>query len=358
MGGFNLADTSVTTSLKYGLNASAKRKPAKAPRALAAFADADDDDDGPSDAAGARSRERGGGRQQAAARDDARARALHAAALQQDASVFEYDAHHDAHRDVRREARREADAERVDRESKYVETLMRRRDERGGRMRFCGAAARARARARGPFVRRQGAFRHERATEQAQGGRGVAGGGHEARREDALAFSSAARRGDFQSSFYGGLASDPLTHDANTSTSTKPKTNETNTHAALGAALRDEETHDAVTGKTGKTAATRNRGDERSRDGHVNGHERVTSKNSMPLKRTTMEKRSISETGTAKPTHLRSPRSLRSPSPRTGPSPRRRSPRARGSWSGNGARNRVYGLRKKSFCCDPFLQPR
>ena len=64
-------------------------------------------------------------------------------------------------------------------------------------------------------------------------------------------------------------------------------------------ANRDEETHDAVTGKTGKTAATRNRGDERSRDGHVNGRERVTSKNSMPLKRTTMEKRSISETETA-----------------------------------------------------------
>ena len=131
MGGFNLADTSVTTSLKYGLNASAKRKPAKAPaRPLAAFADADDDDDGPRmPRARAFARTRRWRRQQAAARD-ARARARHAAALQQDASVFEYDAHHDAHRDVRREAQREADAERVNRESKYVETLMRRRDER------------------------------------------------------------------------------------------------------------------------------------------------------------------------------------------------------------------------------------
>lgn len=303
MGGFNLADTSVTTSLKYGLNASAKRKPAKAPaRPLAAFADADDDDDGPSDAAGARVRANAEvARQQAAARDDARARALHAAALQQDASVFEYDAHHDAHRDVRREAQREADAERVDRESKYVETLMRRRDERERE----DAVLRERR-----LVREREREDHlygdkERFVTNAYKNKlkeDAAWLAEDTKRDekDALAFSSAARRGDFQSSFYGGLASDPLTHpDANTSTSTKPKTNETNTHAALGAALRDGETHDAVTGKTGKTAATRNRGDERSRDGHVNGHERVTSKNSMPLKRTTMEKRSISETGTA-----------------------------------------------------------
>ena len=132
MGGFNLGDTSVTTSLKYGLNASAKRKPAKAPaRPLAAFADADDDDDGPSDAAGAHRRGNAEvARQQAAARDDARARAIHAAALQQDASVFEYDAHHDAHHDARRAKQREADEERVDRKSRYVETLMARRDER------------------------------------------------------------------------------------------------------------------------------------------------------------------------------------------------------------------------------------
>ena len=132
MGGFNLADTSVTTSLKYGLNASAKRKPAKAPaRPLAAFADADDDDDGPSDAAGAHRRGNAEvARQQAATRDDARARALHAAALQQDASVFEYDAHHDAHRDALSAKQREADEERLDRKSRYVETLMRRRDER------------------------------------------------------------------------------------------------------------------------------------------------------------------------------------------------------------------------------------
>jgi coiled-coil domain-containing protein 55 len=69
-------------------------------------------------------------RQQAAARDDARARAIHAAALQQDASVFEYDAHHDAHDDARLSKQREADEERVDRKSRYVETLMKRRDER------------------------------------------------------------------------------------------------------------------------------------------------------------------------------------------------------------------------------------
>jgi coiled-coil domain-containing protein 55 len=69
-------------------------------------------------------------RQQAAARDDARARAIHAAALQQDASVFEYDAHHDAHHDARLSKQREADEERVDRKSRYVETLMKRRDER------------------------------------------------------------------------------------------------------------------------------------------------------------------------------------------------------------------------------------
>ena len=82
MGGFNLGDTSVTTSLKYGLNASAKRKPAKAPaRPLAAFADADDDDDGPSDAAGAHRRGNAEvARQQAAARDDARARGARSSA--------------------------------------------------------------------------------------------------------------------------------------------------------------------------------------------------------------------------------------------------------------------------------------
>ena len=225
MGGFNLADTSVTTSLKYGLNASAKRKPAKAPaRPLAAFADADDDDDGPSDAAGARVRANAEvARQQAAARDDARARALHAAALQQDASVFEYDAHHDAHRDARREAQREADAERVDRESKYVETLMRRRDERERE----DAVLRERR-----LVREREREDHlygdkERFVTNAYKNKlkeDAAWLAEDTKRDekDALAFSSAARRGDFQSSFYGGgLASvgdGGVGRDANAST--------------------------------------------------------------------------------------------------------------------------------------------
>jgi len=261
MGGFNLADTSVTTSLKYGLNASAKRKPAKAPaRPLAAFADADDDDDGPSDAAGARVRANAEvARQQAAARDDARARALHAAALQQDASVFEYDAHHDAHRDARREAQREADAERVDRESKYVETLMRRRDERERE----DAVLRERR-----LVREREREDHlygdkERFVTNAYKNKlkeDAAWLAEDTKRDekDALAFSSAARRGDFQSSFYGGgLASvgdGGVGRDANASTKSTKSTN-TNTKpnddtAALDAALHDEEekeTHDTET---------------------------------------------------------------------------------------------------------------
>ena len=261
MGGFNLADTSVTTSLKYGLNASAKRKPAKAPaRPLAAFADADDDDDGPSDAAGARVRANAEvARQQAAARDDARARALHAAALQQDASVFEYDAHHDAHRDARREAQREADAERVDRESKYVETLMRRRDERERE----DAVLRERR-----LVREREREDHlygdkERFVTNAYKNKlkeDAAWLAEDTKRDekDALAFSSAARRGDFQSSFYGGgrvpVGDGGVGRDANASTkstkstNTKPKPNDDT--AALDAALHDEEekeTHDTET---------------------------------------------------------------------------------------------------------------
>ena len=261
MGGFNLADTSVTTSLKYGLNASAKRKPAKAPaRPLAAFADADDDDDGPSDAAGARVRANAEvARQQAAARDDARARALHAAALQQDASVFEYDAHHDAHRDARREAQREADAERVDRESKYVETLMRRRDERERE----DAVLRERR-----LVREREREDHlygdkERFVTNAYKNKlkeDAAWLAEDTKRDekDALAFSSAARRGDFQSSFYGGgrvpVGDGGVGRDANASTkstkSTNTKPKKTN-DAPLNAALRDDkeekETRDAET---------------------------------------------------------------------------------------------------------------
>jgi len=333
MGGFNLADTSVTTSLKYGLNASAKRKPAKAPaRPLAAFADADDDDDGPSDAAGARVRANAEvARQQAAARDDARARALHAAALQQDASVFEYDAHHDAHRDARREAQREADAERVDRESKYVETLMRRRDERERE----DAVLRERR-----LVREREREDHlygdkERFVTNAYKNKlkeDAAWLAEDTKRDekDALAFSSAARRGDFQSSFYGGgLASvgdGGVGRDANASTkstkSTNTKPKKTN-DAPLNAALRDDkeekETHDTETddgvtrlenrrGADGagtanamsvappRTAATR-RDDERSLPSvNGNGHERAV-KSSIPLKRTTIE-RSITETET------------------------------------------------------------
>jgi len=329
MGGFNLADTSVTTSLKYGLNASAKRKPAKAPaRPLAAFADADDDDDGPSDAAGARVRANAEvARQQAAARDDARARALHAAALQQDASVFEYDAHHDAHRDARREAQREADAERVDRESKYVETLMRRRDERERE----DAVLRERR-----LVREREREDHlygdkERFVTNAYKNKlkeDAAWLAEDTKRDekDALAFSSAARRGDFQSSFYGGgrasVASVGDGGDANASTkSTNTKPKKTN-DAPLNATLRDDkeeketrdtETDDGATrlenrrGADGagtanasvappRTAATR-RDDERNLPSvNGNGHERAV-KSSIPLKRTTIE-RSITETET------------------------------------------------------------
>ena len=318
MGGFNLADTSVTTSLKYGLNASAKRKPAKAPaRPLAAFADADDDDDGPSDAAGARVRANAEvARQQAAARDDARARALHAAALQQDASVFEYDAHHDAHRDARREAQREADAERVDRESKYVETLMRRRDERERE----DAVLRERR-----LVREREREDHlygdkERFVTNAYKNKlkeDAAWLAEDAKRDekDALAFSSAARRGDFQSSFYGGgrasVASVGDGGDANASTkstNTKPKPNDDT--AALNAALRDDkeekETHDAET-DDGETRLENRRGADGAGTANAsvapprtaangNGHERAV-KSSIPLKRTTIE-RSITETET------------------------------------------------------------
>ena len=325
MGGFNLADTSVTTSLKYGLNASAKRKPAKAPaRPLAAFADADDDDDGPSDAAGARVRANAEvARQQAAARDDARARALHAAALQQDASVFEYDAHHDAHRDARREAQREADAERVDRESKYVETLMRRRDERERE----DAVLRERR-----LVREREREDHlygdkERFVTNAYKNKlkeDAAWLAEDSKRDekDALAFSSAARRGDFQSSFYGGgLASvgdGGVGRDANASTKSTKSTKSTNTKPKLkpnddtapllNAALHDEEekeTRDAET-DDGETRLENRRGADGAGPAKAsvapprtaaNGHERAV-KSSMPLKRTSAIERSITETTT------------------------------------------------------------
>lgn len=323
MGGFNLADTSVTTSLKYGLNASAKRKPAKAPaRPLAAFADADDDDDGPSDAAGARVRANAEvARQQAAARDDARARALHAAALQQDASVFEYDAHHDAHRDARREAQREADAERVDRESKYVETLMRRRDERERE----DAVLRERR-----LVREREREDHlygdkERFVTNAYKNKlkeDAAWLAEDAKRDekDALAFSSAARRGDFQSSFYGGgrvpvgdggVGRDAKNANASTkSTNTIPKKPNDDT-AALDAALHDKEEketpHDTETddgatrlenrrGADGAGTANASVAPPRTAANGGNGHERAV-KSSIPLKRTTIE-RSITETET------------------------------------------------------------
>ena len=310
MGGFNLADTSVTTSLKYGLNASAKRKPAKAPaRPLAAFADADDDDDGPSDAAGARVRANAEvARQQAAARDDARARALHAAALQQDASVFEYDAHHDAHRDARREAQREADAERVDRESKYVETLMRRRDERERE----DAVLRERR-----LVREREREDHlygdkERFVTNAYKNKlkeDAAWLAEDTKRDekDALAFSSAARRGDFQSSFYGGGRALASVGDGGVGRDANTRPNDDT--AALDAALHDEEekeTHDTET-DDGATRLENRRGADGAgtanasvappRNGSAvngNGHERAV-KSSIPLKRTTIE-RSITET--------------------------------------------------------------
>ena len=151
--------------------------------------------------------------------------------------------------------------------------------------------------------------------------------------KDASAFASAARRfsGDFQSSFYGGggLASIGETvgvgRDANANANAntlnpKPNTND----AALGAARRDTETHDAETGNAEKKTRFENRrgangagtadagvapprtaaaavvgGDERSPPS-ANGHARAV-ESSMPLKRTTMERRSVSETETDAP---------------------------------------------------------
>ena len=75
MSGFSLGDTSVRTTLKYGLNPAAKKKRAAKPLSgpIAAFADADDSDDGDEGAAGIKSRGNAEVlRQRAAARRDRR----------------------------------------------------------------------------------------------------------------------------------------------------------------------------------------------------------------------------------------------------------------------------------------------
>ena len=77
MSGFSLGDTSVRTTLKYGLNPAAKKKRAAKPLSgpIAAFADADDSDDGGEGAAGIKSRGNAEVlRQQAAARRDQKVR--------------------------------------------------------------------------------------------------------------------------------------------------------------------------------------------------------------------------------------------------------------------------------------------
>ena len=77
MSGFSLGDTSVRTTLKYGLNPAAKKKRAPKPLSgpIAAFADADDSDDGDEGAAGIKSRGNAEVlRQQAAARRDQKVR--------------------------------------------------------------------------------------------------------------------------------------------------------------------------------------------------------------------------------------------------------------------------------------------
>lgn len=77
MSGFSLGDTSVRTTLKYGLNPAAKKKRAAKPLSgpIAAFADADDSDDGDEGAAGIKSRGNAEVlRQQAAARRDQKVR--------------------------------------------------------------------------------------------------------------------------------------------------------------------------------------------------------------------------------------------------------------------------------------------
>ena len=301
MGGFNLADTSVTTSLKYGLNASAKRKPAKAPRAPSPRSPTrTTTTTGPRPRARVRANAEVA-RQQAAARDDARARALHAAALQQDASVFEYDAHHDAHRDVRREAQREADAERVDRESKYVETLIRGRDEREREDAVLRERRLVREREREDHLYGDkerfvtNAYKNKLKEDAAWLAEDTS-----AHEKDALAFSSAARRGF--SVFFLRSARERSLNSRREHEHEHETENERNEHARSTrcgtSRRRNARRGDGKNGKNRpprlETAATN--GGVR---GHVNGHERVTSKNSMPLKRTTMEKRSISETGTA-----------------------------------------------------------
>ena len=160
MSGFSLGDTSVRTTLKYGLNPAAKKKRAAKPLSgpIAAFADADDSDDGDEGAAGIKSRGNAEVlRQQAAARRDQKVRLsrpardaspallpsptnpnrvssrrrcpsqaaeMHAAALAEDPTLFEYDAHVESNDASRRAKLAAADAERVERKSRHVETLM------------------------------------------------------------------------------------------------------------------------------------------------------------------------------------------------------------------------------------------
>ena len=143
MGGFNLADTSVTTSLKYGLNVG-EAQARQPPRALAAFADADDDDDGPR-CRGARVRANAEvARQRGGARRRARARSTRRRCSRTRPCSSTTRTTHTATCGAKRSARR---TRGVDRESKYVETPMG-GAERERRMRFAGArlvAARGRA---------------------------------------------------------------------------------------------------------------------------------------------------------------------------------------------------------------------
>jgi coiled-coil domain-containing protein 55 len=138
MSGFSLGDTSVTTTLKYGLNAAAggkkgkEVKPRQVARPIAAFADADDD--AAVDLTNAAEMHRRGNdevsRQQQAALTDTRAIALRQQALAEDASVFEYDSHHDTNQSLKKQKMETKDEERTLRKSRYVETLMAKRDER------------------------------------------------------------------------------------------------------------------------------------------------------------------------------------------------------------------------------------
>ena len=137
MSGFNLGDTSVTTSLKYGLNAAAEKRKAtsqKKPTApIAAFADEETDDGALAGTESSEMHRRGNeqvARHQLAAKQDARANAIREQALAQDASVFEYDAHHDSHQSQKQKNTQTTDDERLARKSRYVATLMAKRDER------------------------------------------------------------------------------------------------------------------------------------------------------------------------------------------------------------------------------------